>query len=140
MSKVLYHYTCQFHLPSIVKANFLTLTTSNFCLENHNLHRVVWLTDSPTPDNMGLLFDESVPDYLNKTRIRFTVRKKPYMKQWDKWSDEKGMDKELKAALITSASAEETYKTWYVSERVIPMNDVLMIENIATGETIYKKE
>ena len=67
MSKVLYHYTCQFHIPSIAEANFLTLTTSNFSLENHNLHRVRWLTDSPTPDNMDLT---RIPNPTEKDKER----------------------------------------------------------------------
>jgi hypothetical protein len=93
------------------------------------MYRVVWLTDSPTPDHMGLLFDENMPDDLIKTRIRFTIKKKPYIKKWDEWSDAKGMDKQLKQALIGT-----------VSERIIPMNDVLAIENIATGKIIYQRD
>lgn len=137
MSDVLYHYTCKYHLPSIAKTRYLSLTESNFTFKQAGMFPVVWLTDSPTPDNMGLLFDANMPDDLNKTYIRFTIRKKEYMKQWDKWSDSKGMDKEQKQNLIASASAEKAYKSWYVSERIIPIKDVLKIENIVTGETLY---
>ena len=140
MADVLYHYTCSYLLPSIMKARYLTLTRSNFSLDNMRLFPVVWLTDSPMPDIMGLLFDPNIPDDLNKTRIRFTIRKKKYMKQWDEWSDSKGMDKQLKQALIASASAENTYMSWYVSEQIIPINDIITIENLATGKVLYQKE
>ena len=137
--KILYHYTCQYNLPAILKSRYLSLTESNFSFEKAGLYPVVWLTDLPTPDNMGLLFDTNIPDDLNKTHIRFTINKKSYMKKWDEWSDLKGMDKSQKQFLIGSAGAENTYKSWYVSEQIIPINDVIIIENIVTGKIYYKK-
>jgi len=62
------------------------------------------------------------------------------MRRWLEWSEEKGIDESMKQALIASASAEETHKTWYVSEEIIPINDVLVIENLKTGEIYYRKE
>jgi len=115
--KVLYHFTCRFNLNEILQDMYLNLTESNFSLERMGMFPVVWMTTMDTPDNHGLLFDPNMPDYINKTYIRFTIRWKPHFKQWDKWSDEKGMDKDIKQALIDSASATETYKSWYVSER-----------------------
>jgi len=56
---------------------------------------------------MGLLFGKNLPDDLNKTQIRITIRKKQYMKSWDEWSNEKGMDKLLKQMMIESALAEK---------------------------------
>lgn len=61
------------------------------------------------------------------------------MKQWDEWSDANGMDREQKQILIAAASADSTYKSWYVSEQVIPLADVQVIENIKAGKIIYKK-
>jgi hypothetical protein len=138
--KILYHFTCKFHLPEIAQRGYLNLTTSNFDLQNLRKHPVVWLTSLSTPENNGLLFDPNIPDEFNKTHIRFTIRKKPYMKQWDKWSAEKGMDEKMKRALIESASAEDTYKSWYVAERIIGMSDVLVIENLVTGEILWQAE
>lgn len=139
-NNVLYHFTCEDNLPDIGKSKCLKLTTSNFCLSNLNLHPVVWLTDSPTPEGMGLLFDPNIPDDLNKTRIRFTIKKQPYMKQWDAWSKAKGMDENMKQILIETASAQETYKTWYISEQIIPLEDWLSAKNMATGEVFWKKK
>lgn len=139
MTEVLYHFTCSYALSSIMKSRFLTLTESNFSFEKAGMFPVVWLTDSPEPDNMGLLFDPGMPDDLNKTHIRFTIRKKRFMQRWDEWSDSKGMDKLQKQYLISSASAEDTYMSWYVSEQIIPINDVITIENIATGNVLYIK-
>lgn len=139
MSSVLYHYTCPYLLPFILKSGYLTLTESNFSFEKIGMFPVVWLTDSPTPDNMGLLFDAGMPDDLNKTHIRLTLRKKSYMKRWDEWSDANGMDREQKQILISAASAENTCKSWYVSEQAIPLDDVLAIEHMKTGKTLCQK-
>jgi hypothetical protein len=137
--EVLYHFTCQYNLSAILQKRYLTLSESNFSFEKAGLYPVVWLTDLPAPDNMGLLFDKNIPDDLNKTHIRVTIKKKSYMKKWDEWSDLKGMDKNQKQFLIGSAGAEDTYKSWYVSEQIIPINDVMIIENIVTGKIYYKK-
>jgi len=139
MKSILYHYTCPYLLPAILKAGYLTLTESNFSFEKAGMFPVVWLTSSPSPENMGLLFDSNMPDDFNKTHIRFTIQIKPYMKQWDEWCDSKGIDLQQKQAIISSASAEDTYESWFVSEQIIPINDVLAIENIATDELLYSK-
>lgn len=80
-SEVFYRYTCKFHLPAIIKSGFLTLTDSNFSFKRAGMFPVVWLTDSPTPDNYSLLFDDNMPDDRGKTHIRFTIRKMPYIKR-----------------------------------------------------------
>lgn len=132
---VYYHYTCRYLLPTIIKSGFLALTESNFSFEEMGLFPVVWLTDSPTPDNHGLLFADNMPDDLNKTHIRFTIRKQPYIKQWDEWSDAMGMDKNQKQLLIHTAAAENNYKSWYISEQPIPIaNDIICVENLVTGQ------
>lgn len=136
--EVLYHFTSPFHLSSILNTGHIALTESNLNTIEGNCV-VVWLTDSPQPDCHGLLFDPSMPEELDKTRIRITVHYKPHFKRWSEWSDKKGISQEWKEALISTASAEETYKTWYVSERTIPMTEVLKIENTATGEIISKE-
>lgn len=44
----------------------------------------------------------------------------------------------MKKLLIETASAQETYKTWYGSEEIIPINYILLIENIASSKTIFQ--
>jgi len=134
-SEIFYHYTCSYLLPAIIRSGFIDPSESNFTFEKRNQFPVVWLTNSPTPDNHGLLFDENVPEDLNKTHIRFTIYKRPYIKLWDQWSDAKNMDKQQKQILINSASAETTYKNWYISEKAIPLaTDVICVENLITGQ------
>jgi len=139
ISEVIYHFTCTAFIGEILSTRYLKLTTSNFSLENHSLFPVVWLTSNPNPDNMGLLFRDDMPDDLNKTHIRLTIRKKSYMKLWLDWCKEKGMDEELKQLLISTANAEETHQTWYVSQQIIPINDILVIENLNTETVYYRK-
>ena len=132
---VFYHYTCSYLLSAIIKSGFINLSESNFTFEQRGTFSVVWLTASPTPENNGLLFDDNMPDDLNKTHIRFTIRKRPYIKNWDDWSLAKGMDEQQKQLLISSASAEDTYKNWYISEQPIPIRtDVICVENLVTGQ------
>lgn len=133
--EVLYHFTSPAGLSAILRAGYLALSESKLNI-SYGDSGVVWLTTSPDPMNHGLKFDDTIPAALDKTSIRILVRYKTSSKQWDEWSDTKGMNKEYKEALIASANAEETYKTWYISEREIPINDFLKLENIAAGETI----
>jgi len=74
--EVLYHFTCQYNLSAILHKRYLSLSDSNFSFEKVELYPVVWLTNLLTPDNMGLLFDMNIPADLNKTHIRFTIKKK----------------------------------------------------------------
>ena len=84
--------------------------------------------------NHGLRFVDAIPAEYDKMSIRITLPHKEDLKQWDEWSVAKGMDEGFKEILIGSAGAEGTYKTWYISESVIPIEDILKIENIVTGE------
>jgi hypothetical protein len=133
----LYHFTNLFSINQIFRSGYLRLTASNHDLANPDLYPVVWLTSSPVPGNHGLVFDDRMPDDLIKNRIRVTLRYKPSFKQWDKWSNGKGIDQDLKKMLIQSAHAEETYKTWYISEREISARDILKVEDLKTGEVLY---
>ena len=137
--KVVYHFTSPLWLLSILISKFIALTESNLNTPDGNCG-VVWLTSSPDSNNHGLKFDKSLPVEYVKTRIRITLPHKATFKHWDKWSDMKGMDKGYKEALICTASAEETYKTWYISEKPIPITDFMKVENIVTGEIINIEE
>ena len=59
---------------------------------------------------------------------------------WDKWSDIKGINKTLKENLIETANAAETFKTWYVSEEVVPIEEIIEIKNMLTDETLSVNE
>ena len=131
----LYHFTSPIGLSAILHARHIALTESNLNIREGNCG-VVWLTSSPTPASHGLKFDDTIPAEHDKTSIRLTLPYKEEYKRWDAWSDSKGMDESYKEILIHSASAEETYKTWYISEFAIPTQDIEKIENMATGEAI----
>jgi uncharacterized protein YdhG (YjbR/CyaY superfamily) len=137
--KVLYHFTSPLFLSSILISKHIALTESNLNISDGN-YGVVWLTSSPDSANHGLKFDKTIPVEYDKTSIRITLPYKPAFKLWDEWSDMKGMNKEYKETLIFSANAAETYKTWYISETIIPISDILKVENMATGEIINIKE
>jgi len=136
--KVLYHYTSLYHLNRILQSKRITLTESNLSFAQQGNPRVVWMTDISTPNNHGLLFQDNMPDELNKTFYRISIRWKKHFRQWDEWSEEKGIDPEIKCVLIESAGAQEVYKSWYVSEIYIPVNDWLTIEDVRTGKVLFK--
>lgn len=138
--KVLYHYTSQFHLNRILQSKRITLTESNLGFAMQGNPCVVWMTDMPTPDNHGLLFQDNMPDDINKTFYRISIRWKNHFRLWDKWSEEKGIDPETKRVLIESAGARETYMSWYVSESNVPVNDWLTIEDVRIGKVLFKRE
>jgi len=138
--EVIYHFTSLFHLNRILTSKWITTTESNLTVSEFVSPRVVWMTDLSTPNNHGLLFQDTMPDELNKTFYRISIRWNNHFKLWDEWSDEKGIDPEIKHAMIESAGAQETYKSWYISESIIPVNDWLTIEDVGTGKVLFKWE
>ena len=137
--KTLYHFTSPVGFMAILYGKNLALTESNLNIREGNCG-VVWLTSSPDPKNHGLKFDSNIPAQYDKTLIRISLASKETFKHWDEWSNSKGMDSVYKEILIASANAEETYKTWYISETAIPISDFLKVENLATGEVISVEE
>lgn len=137
--KVLYHFTSPMGLSAILHSGQITLTESNLNIREENCG-VVWLTSSPEAMNHGLKFNNSIPAEYDKTSIRITLPIKELYKPWDEWSSSKGMDSGYKEILISSANAGETYKTWYVSESSIPIQEITNIENLVTGEAFSVEE
>lgn len=137
-SGVLYHYTCVYHLPAIFSAGYLKLTDSNLIapdgtieteLRSKTYKPVVWLTDSESPDRLGL--DGSAAD---KKEVTITVARKPYMKYWKSWEPQKEMPKWWKESFTKGYNVS----SWYVSERVISFRDILKIENRYDGTVYYE--
>jgi uncharacterized protein YdhG (YjbR/CyaY superfamily) len=137
--EVLYHFTSLAGLSAILCAEQIALTDSNLN-SRENSGGVVWLTSSPAPTNHGLKFDNEIPAEHDKTRIRITLPHKNAFQRWDEWSDSMKMDAGYKGALVASAGAEETHKTWYISESIIPAKDILQIEDMMTGEIISAED
>ena len=137
--ETLYHYTSPFGLAGILQSRYIALTERNPNIRESNCG-VIWLTSSPDAKNHGLKFDDAIPNQLDKTIIRISLPYNESYKVWDTWSDGKGMDKGNKEILIRSANAEETYKTWYISESEISTEYFLKIENLLTGEAFSDDE
>ena len=138
--EVLYHFTSLFHLNRILTSRWIMTTESNLTFSQSDSPRVVWMTNLSTPDNHGLLFQDTMPEELNKTFYRISIRWNNHFRLWDKWSIETGIEPETKRAIIETAGAQETYKSWYISEHNIPINDWVTIEDVRTGKVLFKWE
>ena len=113
--KTLYHFTSSFGLFEIIRSGFISLTENNFGI-NEKKSGVVWLASSPDSAIHGLKF--------NNTKIKISLPFKPLYKK----------------SFISSASAENTSITWYISESAIPINEIIFIENLTTGKSYTADE
>lgn len=126
--KVLYHYTSMVHLPRILQAGFLKLTESNLRLDRVGYKPVVWLTEDSNVVGHGLEGSS-----VDKTEVKITVEHKKSYDYWKAWSRKNKIPKQWAAALERKQKPE----TWWVSTTVIPLKDIIKIENRYTGEVYY---
>lgn len=145
----LYHYTSRYQVEQIIESGYLKLTPSNLIkpvdlkimkLTDGNydavsaisdpIKPVVWLTSSLDTSGHGI---ESPHDPNFKKRIRITIPTKDSYKWWITWAEENRMNKSWFKAFTRG----KRYGTWYVSEEAIMLDDVLLIEDLVTGEVLY---
>ncbi len=139
--KLLYHYTSAYHLLRIIASERITTTTSDLLKPKHLMvvngcaidpetdwyRPVVWLTDSLDPKKMGL--DGASVD---KKRIRITIPMQPYFKKWGPWATQNNMDSKWRRAYVRDLN----WKSWYVSEIPIFLDDVAEIRDLETNTII----
>lgn len=149
-SKNLYHYTSRYQVEQIIEAGYLKLTPSNLIKPvdlkivrnadgNYDavsaisdpVKPVVWLTDSLDTSGHGLE-NSTAPDF--KKRIRITIPMKDSYKWWVTWAERNRMNKSWFKAFTRG----KRYGTWYVSEEPITLDDVLLIEDLLTGEVLFE--
>lgn len=136
--EVLFHYTCKFHLPEIFKSGYLKLTDSNLIppdgtllteIASKKYKPVVWLTDSDATDGHGL--DGSMYD---KTEIRIIIKRNPTMKWWRAWAKQNHMNKEWMKIFTDGYNSS----SWYISQEIIPLKEIVRIENRYDGTVYYE--
>lgn len=147
----LYHYTSRYQAEQIIESGYLKLTPSNLIKPvdlkiikredgiydavsaiSDPVKPVVWLTDSLDATGHGLE-NPKAPDI--KKRIRITVPMKESYKWWVTWAERNRMNKKWFKALTCG----KRYGTWYVSEEAIMLDDVLLIEDLVTGDVLWDK-
>ena len=148
MKKYLYHYTSRYQVEQIIEAGYLKLTPSNLIkpvdlkiIKNEDgnydavsaisdsVKPVVWLTDSLDMSGHGL---ENASDPNFKKRIRITIPMKDSYKWWVTWAERNRMNKKWFKAFTSG----KRYGTWYVSEEIITLDEVLLIEDLESGEVL----
>lgn len=146
MEQYLYHFTSALHLPKILESGYLKLTPSNLIkptdikfVENEYgfktavseisdpVKPVVWLTDKPEGGRLGT---DGCP--ADKKQIRITIPNDKKYEWWVTWADKNRMNKSWRKALTNN----QDYGSWYVSEEIIKLEDVLLIEDMKTKEII----
>lgn len=130
--EILYHYTCEFHLGSIMRSKLLDLTYSNV-----NNTAVLWMSSNPDPNDLGVGTGGNTLPEFDKTRYRFSIRWQPHFKKWTKWCKEQGIDQESMDLLIQSSGRTDTHESWYVSEIPVPIECWVSIDNIASGRHLW---
>lgn len=154
--KYLYHYTSVLNLPYIMESRYLKLTPSNlvkpkrYWKEPHpsgtgynivgdtdNIKPVVWMTeeDNVQKEEAFHIGYRQSPD--DRTEIKFVIPYKEKYKWWVDWKDRNRMDKKGFQSFVSHG---EKYGSWWISEEMIPFEDILMIVNNHTGEVIWKNE
>ena len=147
----LYHYTSRYQAEQIMESGYLKLTPSNlikpvdlkkvrredgiydFVSEiSDGVKPVVWLTDSLDASGHGL---ENLKNPDIKKRIRITVSMKESYKWWVTWAERNRMNKKW----FKDFTSGKRYGTWYVSEEPIMLDDVLLIEDMVTGDVLWDK-
>jgi len=147
MEKVLYHYTSTYHLPAILRTEYLKLTESNLKAptqeevvnllkyggyDSTSLYKpCVWLTTSNKTEGHGL--DGSAVD---KTEIKITVRWQKDFQNWKVWSRANGINKKWAKALEKGRNSN----SWWISEKPILFADIIQIENTITKEIYFTNE
>lgn len=129
---ILYHYTCEIHLGSIMRSKMLHPTYSNV-----NGKNVLWLTSSTSPQNLGIGMRGGILPELDKTRYRFSIRWEPHFKSWTQWCEEHGIDQAVIDLFAATAGANDAHKSWYVSEESVPIESWLSIDNLSSGQHLW---
>lgn len=152
----LYHFTSVIALKKIMEAGYLKLTPSNLIQPKDLKHvaredgtyeyvsemsdpvkPVVWLTNEAEPDDTGNMSHKDFSEEMkrkwldaDKYRIRITVANdtSKYF-WWHTWSDKNRMNKKWKQKFTYGLK----YSAWYVSEEIIKLEDVLLIEDLHEG-------
>lgn len=141
----LYHYTSRHQVEQIIEAGYLELTPSNLIkptdlrmvrYEDGNygtvseisdpIKPVVWMTDSLDGS------EKFTKNNAIKQRIRISIPMKDSYKFWVVWARKNRMNKQW----FKDFTQNSHYGTWYISEEAIPLEDVLMIEDLTTGEVL----
>lgn len=145
--KVLYHYTSLEHAKSIIEAGYIRKTPSNL-LRPKNLSivngvavdpatddyfPVVWMTNSESPDGLGIETGNA-PTYRDiKKRVRISIPMKPYYTKWSKWAKQHNMEPGWKKCFTAGLN----WQSWYVSELEIPLKAISEILDLETNTAIH---
>lgn len=108
--------------------------------DNDNYKPVVWLTRNAHPDayQTGLtpIGEVDKGSLGDKMAIRITIKKRLEYLPWKLFADINKAERKYRKWIEAGRNPSE----WYVSENPIPVTDFIVVENMVTGDVIYKAE
>lgn len=137
-----YHFTGEeYHWNTIKSTRYLDTTNSKISSINpFKAPNIVWLTSNKTPEGTGIdrgkiYFQNTFIDAPPIIRITVDV---PDAMHWPAWSMKYLIKKSVYDGLAKSANGDPI--TWYVVDRPIYDNEWVIVENIKSGEVLWKRE
>ncbi|WP_198517634.1 hypothetical protein [Microbacterium lacus] len=129
---IVYHYTHESHMPSILQSGVIRLTESNVSFEKaHAGPDVVWLTTDPEllgSVSSGLRYASGD----SKAQVRITVSLPRHeVHTWGEWARKHGSSER---ALTTLAAAGGASK-WRVIERPIERHEWVSVDRASDGRS-----
>ena len=126
IGKILTSPSCLYEPKNITKVHNPVTGSMEFVdLEHDHIKRVVWLTESKKSSGHGLA--------LKPFNLRITVKPNDSTVWWMKWQ----MDNHMEKKWFRHFTKGFDYRSWWVSEKEIPVSDILLVEDINTGEVLY---
>jgi hypothetical protein len=149
---LLYHFTAEFHLQSILREGVLRTTDPNLFSEGPMTVQnketgaittigeilgqpVVWLLDTPTVE-----FDHGLGDGtrgLEKRTIRVTIEVAD-ASPWLRWLTARTYDAAHVARIVRSGGGKAAARHWYVVPRPIPRGEWTEVKDMRTGTLILE--
>lgn len=113
--------------PKMVKQEDGTYVCAD---ETDSYKPVVWFTNSPSPEGHG------IDDVKTEIQIAIQFNKTKHL-WWVDWKDKNRMNKKWFKDLTSHG---ERYGSWYVCEEIVPLEDVIYVKNLVTGEILYGEQ
>ncbi|MDP9117601.1 MAG: hypothetical protein M3O28_10195 [Actinomycetota bacterium] len=138
--RLLYHYTSEANLTSILKDGVLLVSRGSAGREfAAGPLRVVWLTDAMAPgsgNDHGLRSPEPRDPAQDKRGVRITVSVS-YAQHWAQWARRRRVGRRQMREIDEAGGGLS--QSWWIAPHPIPAGDWVRIENLHSGEVVWPR-